>query len=62
MAADGREGQHLQPDRSSERLSRLAFEFPGGDAICNEPELSVAIVRGLQAPQDYPEVKAGLVP
>jgi hypothetical protein len=39
----------------------MAFEFPGGDVICTEPELSVAIVRGLQAPQDYPEVKAGLV-
>lgn len=28
--------------------------------ICTEPELSVAVVRALQAPQDYPEVKAGL--
>jgi hypothetical protein len=39
----------------------MAFEVPGGDAICAEPELSVAIIRGLQAPQDHPETKAGLV-
>ena len=38
----------------------MAFEVPGGDVICTEPELSVAVVRALQAPQDYPEVKAGL--
>jgi Caspase domain len=39
----------------------MAFEIPGGDAVCTEPELPEAIIRGLGLPPERPEVKAGLV-
>ncbi len=39
----------------------MAFEVPGGEMICTEPELPQAIIRGLGLPQERPEVKAGLV-
>jgi hypothetical protein len=43
------------------RFFAMAFEVPGGDAICTEPELPVAITYSLGHPPDFPEVKAGLV-
>src|SRR5262249_53978199 len=43
------------------RFFAMAFEDPGGDQICTEPELPVAITYALGRPLDYPEAKAGLV-
>jgi len=43
------------------RFFAMAFDVPGGDQICTEPELPVAITYGLSRPLDYPEAKAGLV-
>jgi len=43
------------------RFFAMAFEVPGGDLICTEPELPVAIISALQHPPDFPEPKAGLV-
>jgi hypothetical protein len=39
----------------------MAFEVPGGDRICTEPELPVSIEYALSRPLDFPEAKAGLV-
>jgi len=43
------------------RFFAMAFEVPGGDLICTEPELPVAIISALQHPPDFLEPKAGLV-
>lgn len=43
------------------RFFAMAFEVPGGDLICTEPEMPAAIINALQRPLDLPEAKAGLV-
>jgi uncharacterized caspase-like protein len=39
----------------------MALEAPGGDRICTEPAVPVAIINALSRPLDYPDAKAGLV-
>jgi hypothetical protein len=43
------------------RFFAIAFEVPGGDLICTEPEMPAAIINALQRPLDFFEAKAGLV-